>query len=625
MSASGTPLSVLIVEDSASDAELILRQLQKAGFDVTHERVESAEAMRAALPRRSWDIVLSDFNLTGFGAAGALALLRETGRRLPFIVVSGVIGESSVVELMRSGAHDCLMKTDLARLVPAVNRELAMAHARQEHRRALDELATSSSLLRATLESTADGILVVDREGRITGRNQKFLDMWRIPADLARSTDDSALLGCVLSQLKDPESFLAKVKELYSRPLDESSDMLEFKDGRIFERYSKPQRIEQDVVGRVWSFRDITERKRAEIELVLHAQEVTRGRNALLSVLEDQRQTEAALAANEARFRLLIEKSLAGMYVARDGCFLYANPRLEEILGYGPGELIGLRLDNLILADDLPILTAAREQLRAGAPSAASSARARRKDGTIIELGVQGVVAEFDGEPATIGMAQDIGERNRAQAEIKRYVARLERTTEATLQAVSLMVEQRDPYTAGHERRVGELAAAIGVEMELPEETVEGLRLTGYVHDIGKISVPAELLSKPSRLSPMEFELIKGHSQSGHDVLKDVDFPWPVAEVILQHHERLDGSGYPRQLKDGQIILEARVMAVADVVEAMSSHRPYRPGLGMEAALGEIEKNSGRIYDAQAVAACLRLFREKSYVLSAKIGTVTGV
>ncbi len=144
-----------------------------------------------------------------------------------------------------------------------------------------------------------------------------------------------------------------------------------------------------------------------------------------------------------------------------------------------------------------------------------------------------------------------------------------------------------------------------------------GLRLAGYVHDIGKISVPAELLSKPSRLTPMEFELIKSHSQSGHDVLKGVDFPWPVAEVILQHHERLDGSGYPRQLKDGEIILEARIMAVADVVEAMSSHRPYRPGLGMDAALEEIRRNSGKFYDPQVVVACLRLFRDKGYTLPA--------
>ena len=205
--------------------------------------------------------------------------------------------------------------------------------------------------------------------------------------------------------------------------------------------------------------------------------------------------------------------------------------------------------------------------------------------------------------------------RREAEVEIGRYVARLEQAMQSTLQAVSLMVELRDPYTAGHERRVGELAAAIGIEMDLSEATVKGLRLAGYVHDIGKVSIPAEILSKPSRLTAMEFELIKGHCRSGYDVLKGVDFPWPVADVILQHHERLDGSGYPRALKDGEILLETRIIAVADVVEAMSSHRPYRAGLGSEAALAEIETKAGILYDSAVAAACLRLFRERAYRL----------
>lgn len=225
-------------------------------------------------------------------------------------------------------------------------------------------------------------------------------------------------------------------------------------------------------------------------------------------------------------------------------------------------------------------------------------------DKAAAEMGA--VVAKLDASEAM---------REQAELKIRLYVEQLERAMGATLRSVAIMVERRDPYTAGHERRVGELAAAIGVEMGLPAETVKGLRMTGYVHDIGKISVPAELLSKPSKLSPVEFELIKTHAQTGYDILKDVDFPWPLAMVILQHHERLDGSGYPQGLQGDEIIAEARIMAVADVVEAMQSHRPYRPGLGIEIALHEIEQNSGKFYDPQVVAACLRLFREKGYTL----------
>ena len=192
---------------------------------------------------------------------------------------------------------------------------------------------------------------------------------------------------------------------------------------------------------------------------------------------------------------------------------------------------------------------------------------------------------------------------------------KLRRSLEDSIQAIAATVEMRDPYTAGHERRVAELAAAIGAEMALPPFMVEGIHFGAMIHDLGKIQIPAEILSKPTRISPVEFELIKGHAQAGYDILKGIDFPWPVAEMARQHHERLDGSGYPQGLKGDSILLEARVLAVADVVEAMASHRPYRPGLGIDKALAEIERGRGTVYDAFVADACLRLFREKSYQL----------
>jgi len=331
-----------------------------------------------------------------------------------------------------------------------------------------------------------------------------------------------------------------------------------------------------------------------------------------------RKHVEQALREGEERFRSMLEQNISAMFVIEEGVLTYVNQRASEILGYAADELIGRTMLDLVALPDRASVAEGMQQLLSGELKIAErEVCAVRKDGTTVEVGVHGVVATLQGRQAILGMAQDIGERKKAQAEIDGYIARLERAMQSTLTAVSLMVELRDPYTAGHERRVGDLAAAIGAEMGLSENTVKGLRLAGYVHDIGKINVPAEILSKPSRLTPMEFALIKGHAQAGHDVLKGVDFPWPVAQVILQHHERLDGSGYPRQLKNGEIILEARIMAVADVVEAMSSHRPYRPGLGMDSALQEIAANSGRFYDAQVAAACLRLFRDKGYVLSA--------
>jgi len=191
--------------------------------------------------------------------------------------------------------------------------------------------------------------------------------------------------------------------------------------------------------------------------------------------------------------------------------------------------------------------------------------------------------------------------------------AKLQETLDDVIHVIALTVESRDPYTAGHQRRVAELASAIAEEMELPEDQVKGIRMAGVIHDLGKISVPSEILSKPSRLSKIEFELIKTHPQVGYDILKGIEFPWSVAEISYQHHERINGSGYPQGLKGEEILLEARIMAVADVVEAMASHRPYRPALGIDVALEEISKNRGVLYDPEMVDACEVLFSERGF------------
>ncbi len=193
--------------------------------------------------------------------------------------------------------------------------------------------------------------------------------------------------------------------------------------------------------------------------------------------------------------------------------------------------------------------------------------------------------------------------------------ARLRQSLLETVAALSAMVELRDPYTAGHQRNVARIAVAMAQELGLPETQIEGLNLACLVHDVGKINIPAEILSRPGKLSDAEFELIKQHPVAGYEILKGIDFPWPIAEVVRQHHERIDGSGYPDGLRGDKILMEARVMAVADVIEAMASHRPYRPGLGLDAALAEIDENSGTLFDPIASEAALRLFREKEFRL----------
>jgi response regulator RpfG family c-di-GMP phosphodiesterase len=206
-------------------------------------------------------------------------------------------------------------------------------------------------------------------------------------------------------------------------------------------------------------------------------------------------------------------------------------------------------------------------------------------------------------------------ERKQAEEELQYTLTKLRKALGGIIQAMTLTVEARDPYTAGHQRRVGDLARAIGEEMGVSEEQIDGIRMAGAIHDIGKICVPAEILSKPGRLSDLEYSMIKTHPEIAYDILKTIEFPWPVAEIVLQHHERMNGSGYPQGLSGEDILLEARILGVADVVEAMASHRPYRSALGIDRALEEISQNKGVLYDSEVVDACVNLFVEKGFVL----------
>jgi PAS domain S-box-containing protein/putative nucleotidyltransferase with HDIG domain len=209
----------------------------------------------------------------------------------------------------------------------------------------------------------------------------------------------------------------------------------------------------------------------------------------------------------------------------------------------------------------------------------------------------------------------DITKYRQAEEKIQQGLKQLEKSMGETIKAMSTVVETRDPYTAGHHDKVARLADAIAKKMNLSEEMIRGIQMAGVIHDIGKMHIPADILSKPGKLSNIEMQLLKTHSQSGYDIMKHIDFPWPVARIILEHHERMDGSGYPNGRSNNDILLESRIVAIADVVDAMASHRPYRTALGIDVALREIEKNKGLLYDTDAVDACLMLFREEGFQL----------
>jgi len=295
----------------------------------------------------------------------------------------------------------------------------------------------------------------------------------------------------------------------------------------------------------------------------------------------------------------------------RDGLVTFMNPLAERMTGWTQNEALHRPLPDVFGVEGPSPGKVSRPEKGGGARENLLSCR---KGGQIpVEQTSAPIIDNKKVARGSVLVFRNITRRKTAERELKESWDRLSRAFEGVIQAMSATVEMRDPYTAGHQRRVSKLACAIAREIGLPEAQIEGIRMAGEIHDIGKIYVPAEILSKPGKLTDIEFTIIKTHAQVGYDILKNIEFPWPIADIVVQHHERLDGSGYPAGLKGGAILPEANIIIVADVVEAMSSHRPYRPAHGIDKALAEITQNKGVLYDAAVVDQCIRLFKKKGF------------
>ncbi|NLI42129.1 MAG: PAS domain-containing protein [Synergistaceae bacterium] len=297
---------------------------------------------------------------------------------------------------------------------------------------------------------------------------------------------------------------------------------------------------------------------------------------------------------------------------APDGRVMRVNNAFCHIFRFSsPEEVIGKNIDSIV-ADEITF-----EEARSFTEAAARGERVsvesvrQRVDGTLIDVSILGIPIKIDEDLAGVyAIYRDITDKKMYERAMKENIATLFRVWRQTIELIASVSELRDPYTAGHQKRVAELAKFMAMKMRLSPESVDAVEMASLIHDVGKIKVPAEILSKPGPLDEVEYLLVKTHPQAGYNLLKDIDFPWPVAEIVLQHHERLDGSGYPQGLKGKEILQEARIIAVADVVEAMASDRPYRKALGIETALKEIKRGRGTLYDEEAVDACLALFEE---------------
>ncbi|MBI4986609.1 MAG: PAS domain S-box protein [Rhodocyclales bacterium] len=635
---SNQELRVLMLEDEAADAELVERELRKAGIVFVAQRVESRDAFVAALDAFRPDIILADYKLPGFDGLAALGIGRQRAPLVPFVFVSGAMGEEFAIETLHQGAADYVLKDRLAKLVPAVRRALLDAGERRRRVAAEAALKESEERFRNMAESAQDGIVVIDPDGRVT--------YWNAAAESMFGYGQAEALGRELHLLVAP----ARYHEAYrtgwvgfhrtgtGRVVDKTLEMDALhKDGHEFPvELSISATPINDGWHAVGIVRDITERKRAELAL--------RRSNRFLRTLS--RCNETLVHANDEHellqdmCRVVVE---VGEFALAWVGYIEDDNRIRPVAHCGANS--EAYMGEVPIACEHPeescrptVRAARRGEIQVVADVADADCEAWRElalgcgyrsaialplrvaDEVVGTLNIYAAEVGGFGEQE-VGLLSELagdlgfGIMNLRVRDAREDDARkLERVLEDTIQAIATTIEARDPYTAGHQKRVARLAAAIAGEMGLTDHRIVGVRRGAEIHDIGKIYIPSEILSRPGRLSATEFSLIKVHPQVGYDIIKEIDFPWPVAEMILQHHERLDGSGYPHGLGDGEaIIIEARIIAVADVVDAMVSHRPYRPALGLDAALEEIVRHRNLRYDARVVDACLRLFREKRF------------
>jgi PAS domain S-box-containing protein/putative nucleotidyltransferase with HDIG domain len=529
--------------------------------------------------------------------------------------------------------------------------QLAMAQsqlARYAHdfRETVQQLRASEQRFRGIVERSSDAIFTVDTEGRVTYASPAMERTTGLPA--------AELVGHHFNNFITPAAMpeaLAAFNRMLGGDIIEGVELeMRRQDGTIFIALLNGSPVVEagKVVGGQALYQDITRRKQAEsaMQRLNRALAALSTCNSILIHATEEPQLLEEMCHNivqQGNYHLvwigLVEHDAEQRIrpVASAGakvCHL-ESPHL----GWGDNEEgqcpagRAVRLGTTQLANDILVDPQDAhwrdEALRCGFASSIALPLKQEDDTVFGVLNIYAAEAHaFDDAEVRLlrELADDLAfgvltlrtrqERSHYLQQHLKSVEQLKEALVSTIRAMALTVEKRDPYTAGHQSRVAALAMAIAVEMGVDENRVEGLRLGAMIHDIGKIYVPAEILNRPGKLSGPEFSMIKSHPEVGYDIIKGVEFPWPVADMVLQHHERMDGSGYPNGLRGEAIILEARILAVADVVEAITAHRPYRAGLGLATALVEIENGRGQLYDTAVADACLRLFREKGYTLT---------
>jgi len=587
----------MIVDDVQSNLQLLAKMLKEAGYKV-RSAIDGKLALMG-IDSKHPDLILLDIKMPGMDGYEVAQRLKENNKTasIPIIFLSALGETQDKIRAFDSGGLDYITKpfesTEvLARVRTHLELYQIQNHLEEEVQLRTKQLNNAYSFL-AKLEEQYRSIVASFDGGHFY-----------------YAIDINGFYSCY-----EPKEFLAHyTKYMTDNPINEQAKKIT--ENIIEGKRQLPYQLEiqhkdgtfrwleitaHDVIGDEYNVmkvegiaHDITIRKISEEELRVQI------RNNIL-ILN---------SAGEGIFGLDTE-----------GKHTFVNPAAASLLGYTEQELLNNH-SHLLWHYEYPDGTPYPEEkcpiyktLQTGEATSGEDSFIR-KDGThfFVTFTSQPIIENHKVIGAVVSF-MDITEHKNVQNSYQKEQEKVHKALKQTIMAVASTVEKRDAYTAGHQSKVAELAAAIAIEMKLSEHVIEGIRLGGFIHDIGKIYIPAEILTFPGKIEKVQLDFIKTHPEVGYEIIKDVEFPWPVAEIIHQHHERMDGSGYPLGLMGEDITLEARIVAVADVVEAMASHRPYRASLGIDVALKEIEDGSGKIYDKKVVDCCIRLFREEGYTL----------
>jgi PAS domain S-box-containing protein len=642
-------IQILHLEDNYTDRELVKALLEADGINCQITTVETKEEFVHHLGASPWDLILADYSLPAFDGLQALEIAQHACPGTPFIFVTGTMGEEKAIESLKSGATDYVLKQRMARLCESVRRALAEnaeKHKREEAEAKLinseEQLRRAEQKFRQIFEDAPEGIYQTTREGEILVLNPAGARMlgYASSKESVATVSDSA--NDAWLNLGDRARYSQLLEE--QGEIDGFSCQLKRTDGTpIWVSLTARRVCGQD--GQTLYYQgfmeDITERKAMEVDRVAKIRELhvlSEMNEALLCAKteEELMKEYCRITVEAAGYRMAWvgfaeegpEKRIlpVAQYGHDDGYLKLLNVTWADTeQGRGPvGQCI--RTGQIVVVKDFeadPTTALWREEALKRGYMSSIAIPFRQFEGEKACLTAYGVRVSrwsdterrlMDQVASALGFGITTLRTGLAKAQ---FQENLRVSLEETILVVAGTLEQRDPYTAGHQRRVADLCVHIAEAMGLSADRTHGLQLAANIHDLGKIGTPTELLTKPGRLSKAEFSLIKDHAEMGYEIIKKVHFPWPIADMVRQHHERLDGSGYPLGLKAEATLLESRILAVADVVEAMSSQRPYRPSLGIDAALDNILAGRGTQFEPEVVDACVSLFRVEGYHLPA--------